>query len=344
MLVPLAAVACTVDIDRSRLIAATDGASAARDGGPSEDGSSLRKDSAGAEGPADDDSGLSDGAVGGGMDATAMMMGRDGGPDRDATRTDVEPAPDATTVDGGCAAGSTLVPSNDANKRFCIDLLEVTNADYRRFLGTPAGQTTAGQIAECAWNRTFMPVAFPAVADNRENYPVVGVDWCDASKYCQAAGKKLCGKIGGGNLPPEEADQVAKGQWVAACSMKDMARSYPYGNTYVANNCNGPGNAGLEAVGSRTLCEGGYPGLRDMSGNAEEWLETCVGQGGGPGGGDGGPGGGGPGGGNSGANDKCVVIGGSFRSATSAELSCQATNINVRRDEAQSYRGFRCCK
>ena len=71
------------------------------------------------------------------------------------------------------------------------------------------------------------------------------------------------------------------------------------------------------------MCEGGVPGLFDMSGNAWEWQDDCVqktGQGG---------------------EDACSPIGGSFSSEV-ASASCTDTTPFFRKQVAGDT-GFRCC-
>jgi formylglycine-generating enzyme required for sulfatase activity len=166
---------------------------------------------------------------------------------------------------------------------FCIDSTEVSNLHYRAFI--QADFPRAQQPSYCAWNDDFVPwLTVPTPADN---LPVVGVDWCDARAYCAWAGKRICGKIGGGHIalgsPPEynHADPL-KEEWVYACTAGGT-RTYPYGNVYDKTGCvtvdydSDPvyldSAIHLRPIREAKKCEGGFPGLYDMGGNATEWVD-----------------------------------------------------------------------
>ncbi len=103
------------------------------------------------------------------------------------------------------------------------------------------------------------------------------VDWTDADAACTAAGKRLC----------------TEDEWQAAC--EGMAQTtYPYGNTYIADACNGEdydpdctGTNDDEVVPTASpngcpkrnasICVsswGAAGGVYDMSGNLREWTGT----------------------------------------------------------------------
>lgn len=195
----------------------------------------------------------------------------------------------------GAASPGVRVPRPEGGS-YGIDPYETTFGEYRAWLAT--GPSVAGQPADCAWNDTFEPGVFSpqvlsvmndaglprdegctrdamrAVADQR---PVVCVDWCDAMAYCALTGRRLCGEIGGGtydfrDLAP--AKDPTKSAWYRACS-NGGERAYPYGATYVAGRCNDE-NSITQVVGHYPECEGGVPGLFDMSGNVAEWENACA--------------------------------------------------------------------
>jgi formylglycine-generating enzyme required for sulfatase activity len=203
---------------------------------------------------------------------------------------------------------------------FCIDSTEVTYAQYAQFIEATKGVPVT-QGATCAWNTTFVPESgWPADAA-KASFPVNEVDWCDAYAFCAWAGKRLCGKVGGGPAPVEDGARVTD-EWYLACSMAGT-RLYPYGASYGDDTCNGSDHNVRKgvAVGSMTKCEGGFPGLFDMSGNVTEWEDACSGA--------------------AGAADQCFIRGGGFDSSES-KMGCPTLVLEVR-SAAHSDVGFRCC-
>ncbi len=239
-------------------------------------------------------------------------------------------APDAdASISNGCPTGRGPKMINVGTH--CIDSTEVTQAQYAEFLSAKGGDTS-GQIPQCAWNSTFAPnpgcmhpydpVAFP-------NRPIGGEDWCDARAYCEWAGKHLCGRIGGGGwVPGYGQNEPTVSEWFAACSHAgDGAHAYPYGSTYQATACNGgdrPGGRSAD-VGSFTACEGGFPGLFDMSGNLLEWENSCSPEDGG-------------------ANAICSLRGGAFWGGVQ-ELRCDFLGPTIPRNytDGDCDLTIRCC-
>ncbi len=94
--------------------------------------------------------------------------------------------------------------------------------------------------------------------------PAVHQSWTSAKSVCESQGKRLC----------------LESEWQFACEGEEM-RPYPYGFTRDATACNidrpnlGRPNAGLrdlrERAGSHPKCVSPF-GVRDMSGNVEEWA------------------------------------------------------------------------
>lgn len=91
--------------------------------------------------------------------------------------------------------------------------------------------------------------AFPMVVERAD----------EAVRVCKNVGKELC---------PADV-------WVTACQ-GDGGFAYPYGSTYQAGRCSDASLhlGGPMLTGERRECEGGYPGLFDMSGNRPEWTAT----------------------------------------------------------------------
>jgi len=97
-----------------------------------------------------------------------------------------------------------------------------------------------------------------------EKLPAVHHSWTTAKGVCESQGKRLC----------------LESEWQFACEGEEM-RPYPYGFERDGTACNidrmdlGKPNAGLrdnrEPAGSHPKCVSPF-GVRDMSGNVEEWA------------------------------------------------------------------------
>jgi formylglycine-generating enzyme required for sulfatase activity len=216
---------------------------------------------------------------------------------------------------------------------FCIDSTEVTVAHYKQFLSAMAalpGRGLDAQIAQCSGNTDFKPEYwYPSTPKEAsltpaeiDALPVGVVDWCDARAFCAWSGKRLCGKVGGGELDLASAPTPA-GEWFAACSHNGL-NGYPYGPSHVPGACNDSKQGeteGRTAVSSFPACAGGYDGIFDMSGNLSEWLDAC-----------------GPG---PDASTVCAVAGGSWNFPGSA-VYCGFVQQSVR-SATNAQRGMRCC-
>ena len=147
--------------------------------------------------------------------------------------------------------------------RFEIDATEVTRDQYRAFLaeGLPLAEDF-----DCAWNDERTPSCEWAEDESRY-LPANCVDWCDARDFCLWAGKRLC---------KGDWDDPRSGEWITACG-GEADTIYPYGDRYDPRRCNGldQGLRGPRPAGENGRCEGGYPGLYDMSGNLFEWVDAC---------------------------------------------------------------------
>ena len=224
---------------------------------------------------------------------------------------------------------------------FCIDSTEVTNGQYAAFLtavasdGGDAGPGDAGANASpawCSWNGTFVPAANWPPSPGYQSYPVGQVNWCDAYAYCNWAGKRLCGAVGGGPVAFNTTRaSVGTDQWYGACSA-DGGRLYPYGNTFEPKACNGAeqGTNGFTVqVASLPQCVGGLQGIYDMSGNVSEWEDSCSDS--------------------LGAGSECSVRGGSYNygdesddAGLGPQLRCADLN-QLPRSMTYGDVGFRCC-
>lgn len=212
--------------------------------------------------------------------------------------------PQATMVDGG---------------GFQIDATEVDNGQYAMLLEVEFDASVLPP--GCDWKSGFQPDGWSDTRDPA--LPVVGVDWCDAAVFCTWAGKRLCGAVGGGPSDFTATDDPEADEWFRACTNAG-ATAYPYGADYQPTSCNGEesGQEALVSSGSLATCEGGVPGLFDMSGNVWEWSDACESN---------------PGD----ANTECRRRGGS-RYSDGENLRC-GVNSGRERGERDNAVGFRCC-
>jgi formylglycine-generating enzyme required for sulfatase activity len=210
-----------------------------------------------------------------------------------------------------------------------IDTRETTVAQYQAFLDSKP--PIVGQPPKCSWNDSFEPAtAGPCTGTfdlvSYPERPVVCIDWCDAVAYCTWRGRRLCGQIGGGQLAYADASDPAKSEWGNACT-KGGALVYPYGNDYIPDACNTAQKnfGGLTEVATVITCVGGYEGLLDMSGNAEEWEDACS-EGEDP---------------NDPRDDSCHARGGAYW--TDGDQSTCAADIAPTRNSQDHSTGIRCC-
>lgn len=192
----------------------------------------------------------------------------------DSTAPDAATPPDTTASDSGpsdpqCGVhkGGPMVWSGSGAK-FCIDAREVTRAEYDTFL---AAAPTDPQPDYCDWNKSYdaLPSTFGG------NFPITGIDWCDAIAYCSWAGKHVCGAITDGKILADES--AAKSQWTFACLNGDGAATtgYPTGpSAPAAGVCRLGGVSAPAAVQTHLMCKGTtapWDRVFDLSGNAAEW-------------------------------------------------------------------------
>jgi formylglycine-generating enzyme len=175
-----------------------------------------------------------------------------------------------------CAGTAGPTPVNIEGK-FCIDSTEVTNAQYEEFLD--AGEPVEQPVV-CEWNQTegsfaaFEPALLWPADNDLANVAVRMVDWCDAWSYCHWAGKRLCGRVGG--APGDFEDVITdRSELYYACTQGGELE-YPYGNEFDEAACVSAGQPGPGPVASAPGCEGGYPGVFDLSGNVAEWTGLCA--------------------------------------------------------------------
>ncbi len=224
-------------------------------------------------------------------------------------------------LEGGCPrlSGPALVQVTTSDGSYCVDSTEVTNAQYQQFVA--AGFTPPSPPAGCDPSTDPTPLGDWPPPPGYDQYPVVQVTWCQAQFFCAWAGKRLCGRIGGGPLAEVNGNvDTSVSQWVYVCSDGGTLQ-YPYGNTFDPNACGGQAvQSQIAEVGSHSGCVGGLPGITDMSGNVWEWSDTCA---------------------SDDAGAFCHVLGGAFDS-TQQELACTSER-NWTRTSGAANIGFRCC-
>lgn len=245
---------------------------------------------------------------------------------------------------GGARAG--MVRVEHGAQSFYVDATEVTNEAYAAWLASSPAPSPASTDPHCAWNTSLHPgvldgcphpsdpicddaaTTFESNAALHPRQPVACVDFCDAEAYCVAHGKHLCGGLAGAliEIQTEPGAFVSEAsQWYFACS-GGKGLTYPYGNTLDPNACNDGfgGVGGVVDVGTPT-CQGGFPGIFDMSGNVDEWTNACY-----------------PG---DEPATSCVRAGGAYYSDGAPDRvlpACDQVSTFARRCQNNST-GFRCC-
>ncbi|MBM3235225.1 formylglycine-generating enzyme family protein [Candidatus Poribacteria bacterium] len=154
-------------------------------------------------------------------------------------------------------AGTFQMGSNDGREderpvhavyldAFYMDVYEVTNAQYKKFL-----DATPGSRAPNQWNNPKF---------NASNQPVVGVTWFEAVSYAEWVGERL----------PTEAE------WEKAARGGLIGKQYPWGDNLTHNNANFIGIGANDIWDDQTSPVGSFPpngyGLYDMIGNVWEWC------------------------------------------------------------------------
>lgn len=168
------------------------------------------------------------------------------------------------------------------DKSFRLDVTEVSNGDYRRFLAAVKQDGKRYAHADAPPNNDYMPrywqeyrsrffklsSAAKLAPFDRETFkqadnPVVGIDWWDAYGFCRWAGKRLPNE--------QEWEKGARG---------DDGRIWPWGNEWDYSKANTGGDKWGEVDGYIYAAEvisfgnGASPyGLLNMAGNVAEWSE-----------------------------------------------------------------------
>ena len=141
---------------------------------------------------------------------------------------------------GICVAAMASIPRPTSGVYY-IDATEVTIGQYNDWLVTNPPLPASSDDA-CGWDMSYAPDALCLRTGScREaecdHHPQVCIDWCDASAYCKAVGKRLCGAINGGSIPIGDGADTDVSQWYRACTSAGKLE-FPYGNNYQPGYCN----------------------------------------------------------------------------------------------------------
>ena len=136
-------------------------------------------------------------------------------------------------------------PHNVVVDAYYIDKYEVSNKEYKGFM------KETGHAAPAYWDDPRL---------SKPEQPVVGVNWYDASAFCEWKGKRL----------PTEAE------WERAAKGPEGHGHYPWGHTLDETKANYGQNVGMTtAVDSYPAGVSGY-GAYNMSGNVFSSLYTAI--------------------------------------------------------------------
>ena len=175
-------------------------------------------------------------------------------------------------VTASCPEGMILIEG----KGVCIDAYEVTNLEYVEFLSAHGNDCKVGTYDDFRDEYKCYSDFYGSedylifegeewiVEEGAAQLPMVDVTFFGAKLACESWGKQLC----------------TLEMWESACGGPG-GHAYPYGDTYDECVCNTISEDETcysvypVETGSFPECEGGYPGLFDMSGNASEWVDHC---------------------------------------------------------------------
>lgn len=284
-------------------------------------------------------------------DATDIDTSADADATADTTLSDSGSAPDTSTdsmpadsakadavIEAGVGDALVLTPKSQADcpiargpkmaflaapSPYCIDETEVTNAQINVFLAASDKPTAPVIPAYCVGKLSLS-------APYSTSHPAVWVRWCHAYAYCKWAGKRLCGKHGGGTYAWADSEASYNSQWSYACRGGIPGTQYPYGggSAYTKDVCVGgePTFTAVVPVDDPLYsgCHGAgeFATLMHMAGNAREWEDSCD---------------------NTGPIDEftsCRTRGGAWSSPYN-EVNCGSALRNI--TNADSTVGFRCC-
>ena len=159
-------------------------------------------------------------------------------------------------------------------QRFFLDRYPVTNAQYEAFVAA------GGYEQPALWDPSILPAVLDFVDQTgrpgprywrdgtfppgREDHPVVGVNWYEASAYARWVGKRL----------PSDAEWVKAASWPVRLSpTMRLQRRYPWGDTMDRTKANVWGSGPGDTVPVQQFAAGvSVGGVYQMTGNVWEWM------------------------------------------------------------------------
>jgi formylglycine-generating enzyme required for sulfatase activity/tRNA A-37 threonylcarbamoyl transferase component Bud32 len=159
---------------------------------------------------------------------------------------------------GSTEADDEKPPHKETVASFCLDRTEVTASAYAACVSS--GKCTAAGTGESA----TLGVA------GKEQHPIIDVDWTQATKYCEAMGRRLPTEV--------EWEYAARGGKEA----ESKPRKFPWGDAAPTNRAcwNGEGNDLGKGNRKGTCAVGSYPagdsaqGVHDLAGSVYEWTSS----------------------------------------------------------------------
>jgi formylglycine-generating enzyme required for sulfatase activity len=236
----------------------------------------------------------------------------DGEPDAGHAREpDAGRAIDASRVDAGpaCVTEATMVTVEGSSGRYRIDVTEVTEREYARFLRCAPDAPAPAGCGAVTDHRPCAEVGFdPGSAGD---LPVRCVSWCSASAYCASVGRRLCTLEEWMPACESTRDRAAPGDlsgWEPLCVLS----AYSDGEW---------GSGPLDVpvpVATASRCRGRHPpfdAVYDAIGNVEELVGDCE-------------------------SGTCLTLGNSYSSGRSQPCAIEPF---FARDDQHPTVGFRCC-
>ncbi len=165
------------------------------------------------------------------------------------------------------------------DNKFCIDQRPITWSEYKQFYDDTL-LTPVVQSKECETNDLNVS-NLNNFALSQPKTRAYDLGWCDAKAFCDWAGKRLCGKRGGGGAlsgdvkdPNNAFSDPNVSEWMYVCTNAGTTE-YLYGNT-LSSKCYYSG----AAVMSKPDCHGvvtPFSAVFDMHASGE-WLDGTIGQ------------------------------------------------------------------